>query len=143
MYIILSLIPVIFNYAYIFLEPFHIPLLYLVRFLLNWLIFPVCLVWINFSNVITRKIRPFFSGFMSFLVMVLCYGSVYMTYYMKNSVPLDDFGVKSIFLTNLYIFLPFAIVVIINIIYNLTLGRAIKKRKKEAKRAARRGRTKN
>ncbi len=136
MYIILSLTPVIFNYAYIFLEPFHIPLLYLIRFFLNWAIFPVCIVWINFLNVITRKIRPFFSVFMSFLVMALCYGSVYMTYYMKNTVPLDDFGVKSIFLTNLYMFVPFAVVLVMNIIYNLTLGRVIKKRKKAAKKAA-------
>lgn len=140
MYIILSLIPVIFNYAYIFLEPFHIPFLYLIRFFLNWAVFPVCLVWINFSKVITCKVKPFFSTFMSFLVMVLCYGSVYMTYYMKNAVPLDDFGIKSIFLTNLYIFLPFAVVLAMNILYSLTLGRAVKKRKKAAKKAAKNSR---
>lgn len=134
MYIVLSLIPIIFNYGYIFLEPFNIPLLYLVRFFLNWLIFPAGLVWINFINVLTRKIKPAFSVGMSFFVMVMCYASVYITYYMTSTAPLDDFGIKSIFLTNLYIFIPFVVVLLMNIIYKLTLGKMIKKKRKNRRR---------
>ena len=137
MYIALSLIPIIFNYGYIFLEPLNIPMLYLVRFFANWFIFPAGLIWINFTNVVTCKIKPFFSVFMSFFVMALCYGSVYISYYMASSAPLDDFGIKSIFLTNLYMFIPFFVVLVMNIIYNMTLGKAVKKRRKEAKRRKR------
>lgn len=134
MYIVLSLIPIIFNYAYIFLMPFDIPMLYLIRFFLNWFLFPAGLIWINFINVLTRKIKPWFSVLMSFIVMTACYSAVFIIYFLASSAPLDDFGIKALFLTNLYMFIPFAAVVMWNIIYKLTLGRIIKKRKRKAKK---------
>lgn len=116
MYVVLSLIPIIFNYSYILVTDFNIPMLHLIRALLNWIIFPCVLVWINFINVYFRRLHPISSIFMSLFVTAMCYGSVYLTYYGNPSAPFDSFGLKALFLTNFYFFLPFAVIFVLDVL---------------------------
>ena len=111
----LSFFPIIFNYGYVFIS--SIPKLYLIRFLLNWMIFPVMLVLINFLKVFWRKIKPRGSILVSFFVMLMCYGSVFLQYYAYTKAPFDRYSVYALFLTNLYFFMPFAVIFTVDIFF--------------------------
>lgn len=130
MYLFWNLFPIIFNYAYILIFKINIPLLPFVRLILNWGVFPVILVWTNFIKVYSRRIRPAASIFISLFVSLMCYGSAYLIYYIKEGVPLDEFGIKALFLTNFNFFLPFAIIFTL-CIFKMTLFKKKKPQKKK------------
>lgn len=129
MYYVLSLIPVIFDYLCVFLSQSSISAFHLIEFVADWFFFTIFLIWINCIYILSRRSSAFGSVMMSLFVCILRYGAVYMVYYAAKEVALDAFGLKALFLTNFYIFLPFAASVIMFILYKIFFKKK-KKRKK-------------
>lgn len=130
MYFVLSLIPVIFDYLCVFFAQSGIFALHLIEFAADWILFTAFLIWMNCVYILSKRSSAFASVLMSFFVCAMRYGAVYMVYYAKKETVLDAFGIRALFLTNFYIFIPFAASVCMFVLYKIFFKKKKKKKRK-------------
>ena len=128
MYYVLSLIPIMFDYGCIFFEQSNIFALQLSEFASDWFLFTAFLIWINCVYILSRHSSPFGATLMSFFVALMRYGAVYLKYYAQKKTVLDGFAVKAIFLSNFYIFVPFAASAVMFLLYKIFFKKRKRKR---------------